>query len=452
MSDLFAARSQMALSLAFHIVFAIVGMAMPLLMSIAEWRWLRTRDPVYRELAKRWAKGTAILFAVGAVSGTVLSFELGLLWPRFMDVAGPVFGMPFALEGFAFFLEAIFLGIYLYGWDRVPERVHLGAGILVFICGTLSGVFVVTANAWMNTPAGFELSPAGEVISVEPWKAMFNPAAFQQCLHMVLAAFAAVGFLVAGIHAIGLLRRPGSRFHRPAFAIGLAVGGIASVLQPISGDISAKNVAKYQPAKLAAMESLWTTQTHAPLLIGGWPDEDARETRFGIELPGMLSFLAFGDFSAEVAGLEDIPDEQWPPVATVHFAFQVMVGCGMLMALTALIGAVLAWRRRSVPEERWFLKLCAVCTPLGVIAIEAGWVVTEVGRQPWAIYEVMTVAESVTPMPGLVVPFATFTILYLGLAAIVAVLLKRELFDRDVDAEIAGAPDTAALARERGAD
>jgi cytochrome d ubiquinol oxidase subunit I len=236
----------MAMSLAFHIVFAVVGIGMPLLMVISEGLWLRSRDPVWLELTRRWAKGTAIFFAVGAVSGTVLSFELGLLWPGFMAHAGPIIGMPFSLEGFAFFLEAIFLGIYLYGWDRVPPRAHWLAGVVVAVSGALSGIFVVTANAWMNTPAGFDWVD-GRAVNVDPVAAMLNPAAFQQTLHMTIAAYVAVGFAVAGVHAFGLLREPRNLFHRRAFALALALGGAAAVLQPVSGDISARQVAESQP-------------------------------------------------------------------------------------------------------------------------------------------------------------------------------------------------------------
>ncbi|HYG61122.1 MAG TPA: cytochrome ubiquinol oxidase subunit I, partial [Thermoanaerobaculia bacterium] len=262
MEDFLAARTQMAVSLMFHILFAIAGMAMPVLMVVSEWRWLRTRDELYLELTRRWAKGTAILFAVGAVSGTVLSFELGLLWPTFMEHAGPLIGMPFSLEGFAFFTEAIFLGIYLYGWKRVPPRAHLLAGVVVAVSGGLSAVFVVTVNAWMNTPTGFKLVD-GRFVDIDPVAAMLNPAAFPQALHMLLAAYAAVGFAVAGIHAAVLLRHPGDRFHRAALAIALLVGGPAALLQPLSGDILAKMVADTQPAKLAAMEGHFETQQGA---------------------------------------------------------------------------------------------------------------------------------------------------------------------------------------------
>src|SRR5215468_11585327 len=224
MDDLLAARSQMAMSLAFHIIFAVAGIATPLMMCIAEWRWLRTRDKTYLTLAKRWAKGAAILFAVGAVSGTVLSFELGLLWPRFMEKAGSVVGMPFSLEGFAFFTEAIFLGIYLYGWDRTPESIHLLSGAIVTVSGATSALFVTSVNAWMNTPSGFTLVN-GEFTKVEPLKAMLNPAAIPQAVHMLFAAYCAVGFAVAGVHSWLMLRRGRNRFDEVALMIALCVGG-----------------------------------------------------------------------------------------------------------------------------------------------------------------------------------------------------------------------------------
>src|SRR5688500_2178576 len=310
MSDLLAARSQMAMSLAFHIIFAVIGIAMPVLMVIAEWRWQRRGDAIYLELAKRWAKGTAILFAVGAVSGTVLSFELGLLWPRFMEYAGAIIGMPFSLEGFAFFTEAIFLGIYLYGWDRISPRAHLLSGVMVAISGTASGVFVVTANAWMNTPTGFDLVD-GRMVNIDPIAAMLNPASFPQTLHMTLASFAATGLAVAGIHAFLLLRRPTDPFHRRALSIALLVGAPAAILIPISGDISARYVAKWQPAKLAAMEGQFETMRGAPLRIGGIPNEAERTTRWAIEVPKALSLLAFHELNAEVKGLDAFPETDW---------------------------------------------------------------------------------------------------------------------------------------------
>jgi cytochrome d ubiquinol oxidase subunit I len=426
MSDLLAARSQMAMSLAFHIIFAVVGIGMPVLMVIAERRWRRTGDPIYLELAKRWAKGTAILFAVGAVSGTVLSFELGLLWPGFMEAAGPIIGMPFSLEGFAFFTEAIFLGVYLYGWNRISPRAHLWAGILVAVSGAASGVFVVIANAWMNAPTGFEVVN-GRITNVDPIAGMLNPMAFQQTLHMTLAAYTATGFAVAGIHALLLLLDPRNAFHRRALSVALLVGAPAAVLQPISGDLSAKAVARLQPAKLAAMEAHFETSTRAPLLVGGWPDMETGETRYAIRIPGGLSFLAFGDFDAEVKGLRDFPRDEWPYVPIVHTAFQIMVALGTYLALVSLWAGWVAWRRREVSDERRLLVAIALAAPMGFIAIEAGWTVTEVGRQPWIIYGVMRTADAVTPMPGLVYPFAVFTVLYCFLGVIVGWLLYRQI-------------------------
>ncbi len=426
MDDLLAARSQMAMSLAFHIIFAAIGIAMPLLMVIAEWRWLRSREEVYLQLAKRWAKGTAILFAVGAVSGTVLSFELGLLWPRFMGYAGAIIGMPFSLEGFAFFTEAIFLGIYLYGWKRVPPRAHLLAGAVVALSGALSGIFVVIANAWMNSPTGFELV-GGKPVNIDPIAAMMNPMALSQTVHMTIAAYAATGFVVAGIHAFLLLRDRTNLFHRRALSIALTIGGAAALLQPLSGDLSARYVAHYQPAKLAALESHFNTEAGAALNIGGIPDVDRGETNYAIKIPYGLSLLAFHNPYATVKGLNDFPRDEWPNILIVHNAFQMMVGLGTLMAVISLWGAFLWWRKRTLPDGKWFLRSLVIVAPAGMLAIEAGWTVTEVGRQPWIIYGVMRTSEAVTPMPGLVIPFVVFTLLYVFLAVVVAWLLFRQV-------------------------
>jgi cytochrome d ubiquinol oxidase subunit I len=395
-------------------------------MVVAERRWQRTRDPIYLDLAKRWARGTAILFAVGAVSGTVLSFELGLLWPRFMELAGPIIGMPFSLEGFAFFTEAIFLGIYLYGWEKVSPRAHLLAGVLVAVSGAASGIFVVIANAWMNTPTGFMLVD-GKFTGIDPIAAMLNPAAFPQALHMTLAAYAATGFGVAGIHAFMLLKDRTSAFNRHALAIGLLVGAPAAVLQPIAGDIAARHVARHQPVKLAAMEALFETRAGAPLTLGGWPDMDRRSTKLGIEVPYGLSLLAFHDPHAVVKGLDATPRDEWPNVPLVHLSFQVMVALGTYLALVGLWAGWLAWRKRDATAQRRFLWAVAIATPCGFIATEAGWMATELGRQPWVIFGVLKTAHAVTPMPGLVVTFTVFTLLYCVLGAVVTWLLYRQI-------------------------
>lgn len=416
----------MAVSLGFHIIFAVIGIGMPALMVLAERKWLTTGDPVWLDLAKRWSKGTAILFAVGAVSGTVLSFELGLLWPRFMEYAGAIIGMPFSLEGFAFFTEAIFLGIYLYGWTKLSPKAHWWAGVAVMVSGTVSGIFVVFANAWMNAPAGFEIVN-GVPTNIDPIAAMLNPASFHQTLHMTLAAFATTGIAVAGIHAWMLRKNPTDHFHRSALHVALLVAIPASLLQPISGDISAKFVAKYQPAKLAAMEGQFETERGAPLRIGGIPNEATRETRYALEIPKALSFLAFSDFDAEVKGLEAFPEEDWPPVAITHFAFQVMIGLGTLMMLASLWVLVTWWRKREVADSRPLLTFLAMLTPAGFIAVEAGWIVTEVGRQPWIVYGFMRTKDALTPMPGLVYPLIGITLLYLFLGVVVAYLLWAQI-------------------------
>lgn len=427
MTDLFAARAQMALSLGFHIIFAVVGMAMPVLMLIAELLHRRTGSAVYKALAIRWAKGTAIMFAVGAVSGTALSFELGLLWPGFMEVAGPIIGMPFSLEGFAFFLEAIFLGIYLYGREVVSARAHLLSAVIVAIAGNLSAIFVICANGWMNAPRGFTIVD-GAPVAVDLWEAMWNPAALVEGAHMVVAALAAVGFAVAGIHALRLLRGGEPRLDRPALAIALAVGGFGAILTPVTGHKAAEQVAVLQPVKLAAMEGQWEDEVGAPLRIGGWPDEQAEVTRFAIEVPYALSLLATGRLDGAVAGLKQVPRADRPPVAVTHMAFQIMVACGSVMMGIAGLAGALALRGRHPADRRWLLKALVISAPLGMIAIEAGWTVTEVGRQPWVIQGLMRTSEAVTPMPHLMVPFLTFTALYVVLGAAAVLILRRRVF------------------------
>ncbi len=424
MDDLLAARSQMALSLGFHIVFASIGIAMPFLMAASHWLYLRTHDPIYKTLTKAWSKGVAIFFAVGAVSGTALSFELGFLWPNFMKYAGPIIGMPFSWEGSAFFIEAIALGLFLYGWDRMSQWKHWGSGLVVGISGIASGLFVICANGWMNSPTGFEWN-GGDPIHINPWAAMFNDAALIQGLHMIAAAFEAVGFSVAGIHAL-LWLRSGYSIHQKALKIALLFGASAALIQPILGDFSAKSVARRQPVKLAAMESLFETQKRAPLLVGGLPNVDKGETYYGFEIPGLLSFLAHGRFDAEVKGLNEFPREEWPPVLIVHLAFQFMVGIGTLLAAIGLMSLYGIWKSSRWLNSPWFSKLLVVLTPFGFLALEAGWVVTEVGRQPWIIYGLLRTSEALTPRPGVSYSFSIYTIVYGFLAFVVAILLVRQ--------------------------
>jgi len=442
MDELLLARAQMAMLFAFHIVFAVAGMGMPLLMVIAEAAHLRTGKPVFLELARRWARGTAVLFAVGAVSGTVLSFELGLLWPGFMAFSGGIVGLPFALEGFAFFAEAIFLGIYLYGWGRVRPAAHLLSGIAVALGGAMSGILVVAANAWMNSPAGF-VAMDGKPTAIDPLAAMANPAWPTEAAHMTLAAFAASGFAVAGIHAYKLLRDRENLFHRHALSIALAVGGAAALLLPVSGDFNARFIARDQPAKLAALEGQFRTERGAPLRIGGIPDIEKGTTRFAIEIPKGLSLLAFHDADAEVAGLEAFPPEDRPDPLPVHLAFQLMVACGTALAAVSLLSAWRAAARRGGLFESGFLRAVVCCSPLGIVAVEAGWAVTEMGRQPWVIRGVMRTADAVTPVGGLIFPFAFFSALYMALGVSAIWLLRREVSQSPsfpLEERAAGAP------------
>ncbi len=420
-----AARWQMGVSLGFHIIFACIGMVMPWFMFVSEWKWVKTNNPVYLDLAKAWAKGVAIFFAVGAVSGTVLSFELGMLWPTFMEHAGPIFGLPFSWEGTAFFVEAIALGLWLYGWGRLSKKVHLYTGLVVGIAGVMSGVFVISANAWMNAPAGFDWVN-GQAENIDPVAAMFNRAWFHQTHHMTIAAFSATGFAVAGVHAL-LYMKTKYDIHARAIKIALAFAAVAAILQPLSGDHAAKMVAKLQPAKLAAFESHFETTTRAPLVIGGIPDVEERKLNHAIKIPGALSFLAQGDFNAEVQGLEEFPRDEWPPVMFTHFSFQLMVAIGMFLALLGVIFLIGTFKYKHWLTKKWWLILLVIATPLGYLAVEAGWMVTEVGRQPWIIYGIMKTRDSLTPMPGIQYTFYVIAAIYLMLTFIVIWLFSRQI-------------------------
>lgn len=416
----------MAMALGFHIIFAVVSMAMPLLMIFAEWRWLKTGQEVYLAIAKRWAKGTAIFFAVGAVTGTVLSFQLGLLWPKFMEWAGPIIGPAFAIEGFAFFTEAIFLGIYLYGWQKVSPRAHLAAGGVVLMSGILSGVVVVMANGWMNTPRGFTMID-GFPSNIDPIAALFNPSGLLQAPHMILAAFAATGFAVAGIHAFLLLRQPGNPFHQAALTIAFTVGGIGAILQPFSGDFLAKQVVKYQPLKLAVFEGQVETQQGAPFRVGGIWNAEQESFDYVWEIPYALSMMIHLDPMGKVIGFKEFPKEHWPPIGVTRTAFQFMVFIGVLMMLLALWGFWITWKKRNYFQSRLFLRSMVFASPLGFLATEAGWVATEVGRQPWVIAGHLKTAEAVTPMPELIIPLIFFAGLYAFLTSIVVWLMWRHV-------------------------
>ncbi|HEY8415227.1 MAG TPA: cytochrome ubiquinol oxidase subunit I [Thermaerobacter sp.] len=426
MDALLAARLQMAISLGFHMIFASLAVGMPLLMLLAEGLYLRRRDPRYRELARTWSRVTAITFAIGAVSGTALSFELGLLWPRFMELAGPATGAAFTLEGFAFFTEAIFIGLYLYGWDRLRPVAHWLAGIPVAVSSAASSVLVTAANAWMQNPVGADILQARPQ-AFDPLAALFrNPAWPVMALHSTLATYAATGFAVAGVYAWAALRGYRDETRRRGLRIAMAVATLSALLMPITGDTSAKFVARNQPVKLAAMEAQFETERAAPLRLGGLPDTEEGTVRYAIEIPGMLSWLAFGDTAAEVPGLDRVPRDQWPNVPVTHVAFQIMVIAGVLMVLASAWYWWASWRRRGrVLDDRRLMKGLVAAGPLGMIALEAGWVVTEVGRQPWIVRGVMRTSEAVTPAGGVEGTLVAFTLLYILLSAALVWLLLR---------------------------
>ena len=415
----------MGMSLAFHICFTAIGIGLPLLLLIAEGIALRTGDETYRQMAKRWGRIAAVLFAIGAVSGTILSFEFGLLWPTWMEFSGDIIGFPFALEGFAFFTEAIFLALYIYGWDRLSPKAHWLCTSPLVVSSAASAFFVISANGWMNQPEGFEVVN-GKAVNVDPLAAMFNAAMPYEVTHGALASYVATGFAVAGVYAIAMLRGDRSDYVRKALLLGLAVAAVSTPLQIISGDLSARFLAHNQPEKFAAMEGQFDTERGAPLRIGGFPDPGDRTTRYAIEIPKLASFLAFEDFDAEVRGLNSFPQDEIPDPRLVHYSFQAMVGIGFFMLFVAAWVLGLAWWRKRIDPGRLQLLALAATLPLGFVAIEAGWFVTEFGRQPWIIYQLMRTDEASTPREGIGFILLVFVLIYIALAAGLALLLLRE--------------------------
>jgi cytochrome bd ubiquinol oxidase subunit I len=420
---LLEARQMQALSLGVHIPLVCFGIAFPAMVLFLEALSLRTGDPVYRALAKRWSKVMLILFAVGVVTGTILSFELGLLWPRFMEQWGEVFGFAFALEGVSFFVEAIFITIYVYGWDRLSPRAHLLSGVPIVIAGFTGAMFVLSVNGWMNHPTGFDVTSAGEVTNVRPLEALFNDNLWHELIHMYLAGFLVAGFLVAGVYAVAWLRGRRDRYHRAGLVVPLAVVALVAPTQLLVGDWAARTVAENQPTKLAAMEGLHETEDGAGLTLGGVYLDG--KVHGGIEIPKLLSLLAYHDPNAEVQGLDAVPANDRPPVAWVRNAFQVMVGIGTFFALLAVWFLWARVRRRALPGSRWFYRAVVAAGPLGIIALISGWIVTEVGRQPWIVYEMMRTEEAVTGAEGIPVGYATLVVVYAGLTTIVLYLLRR---------------------------
>ena len=415
-----------AMSFIAHIPLVCFGVAFPAFVVFAEWRYLRTGDPVYRTLAKRWSKVMLALFAVGVVTGTILSFELGLLWPEFMATFGDVFGLGFTLEGFSFFIEAIFIAIYVYGWDRLSPRAHLLTGLPVIVSGVTGSFFVISVNAWMNSPGGFRIVN-GEAVDVDPWKALFdNSYLAHEIVHMYVAAYIVAGFVTAAVYGWQWLRGRRGRYERAALTIALTAAAVAAPVQLVVGDWAARVVAEEQPVKLASFENLRETTEGAPFSIPAGP-----------EIPKLLSLLAFHDPNATVEGLDSVPADDRPPVGIVRASFLTMVSIGTLLAALAAWYLAVRIRKRRLPESRWFWRAAVAAGPLSVVALISGWITTEVGRQPWVVYGTMRTEAAVTGAGGIPVGYATMAIVYLSLVVAVVWILRR-LARRPLEEEVAG--------------
>jgi cytochrome bd ubiquinol oxidase subunit I len=447
-SQLIAARMQMAFTLGFHIILASVGVAFPAIMLIANYRGLRRNDPDALLLARRWSKVVAVTFAVGAVTGTVLSFEFGLLWPEFTGTFGKVFGVLFAIEGIFFFLEAIFVAIYIFGWNRLSPWAHFWAGVPIPLCGIGGAFSVVAVNSWMNQPQGYTMTN-GEVTDVDPLKVIFNPAVPYEVPHMILAAYLVTGFLVAGVYAVGMLRGRRDRYHRLGLLIPLTVACIVTPIQFAVGDTAARAIAEDQPIKFAAMECVQTTHTHVTEYIYGRCTEDG--VKGGIGIPGFDSFLVGFSTDTEVIGLDTVPPDDRPPANTMlHWAFDTMVGVCVALILLGIWFGFSWWRKRDIPRTRWFLRAVAVSGVASVVALECGWIVTEVGRQPWIVYNHMKVEDAATGNTGVWITFLAVVILYavVGIATILVLRGMSRRFRRTeglVDHEVPYGPSEPAV-------
>jgi len=432
--ELVAARSQMAFTLGFHIILACLGVGLPSLVLVANAIGLRRRDPAALLLARRWSLVMAVTFAVGAVTGTVLSFEMGLLWPVLMGRFGGAFGIPFAIEGLFFFLEAIFIAIYIYGWERLSPRAHLVSGIPVALSG-LGGTFsVIAANSWMNQPAGFTIGPDGRVTAVDALAVIFNRATWYEVPHMLLAAYLVTGFLFASVYAVGLLRGSRDRYVRLGFAIPFVAAAIAAPIQVVVGDVAARAIFEDQPAKFAAMELITRSGPNQPVTLGGVLVGD--EVVGGLAIPNLGSLLAGFSPDTRITGFDAIPVDQRPPATIVHLAWDAMVGIGTALVGLGLWGLVIRLRGRDHATARWFLRATALAGIGAVVALEAGWIVTEVGRQPWVVYLVLRTADAVSQSGGIRFTFAAVIGLY-GVLGIATLVILRTMSRRWAAADLA---------------
>jgi cytochrome d ubiquinol oxidase subunit I len=420
---LLQARQMQALSFAVHIPLVAFAISFPVMVLFVEWLYLRTGDRVYLTLARRWTRVIMALFAVGVITGTVLSFEMGLLWPQFTGTFGSVFGLGFAIEGFSFFVEAIFIGIYAYGWGRLPGRLHLLSGIPIVLTGFTGSLMVIAVNAWMNHPGGFRLR-GGQVVDVDPFQALFaNRYLWHELIHMYIAGYIVSGFILGGVYAFGRLRGRWGRYERRALAIPLTIAALAAPVQVLVGDWVARDVATTQPTKLAALEGLYRTTRGAPEHVLGWYENG--QIKYGIAIPHLLSLLSFHSWNAKVQGLSAVPPDQRPPVNVVRVAFQTMVGIGTMLALLGLVYLVVWIRRKRLPASPWFYRAVVIAGPLAVVALIAGWVVTEVGRQPWVVYRVMPTAAAVTGAQGIPVGYGVLAASYVVVACGLVWILRR---------------------------
>ncbi|MGV1007518.1 MAG: cytochrome ubiquinol oxidase subunit I [Dermatophilaceae bacterium] len=422
------ARAQMAFTLGCHIILVPLGVSWAVMTLIANYRAIRHNDPDALVLAQRWSKYMAVTFAVGAVTGTVLSFEFGLLWPAFMGRWGQAFGVPFAFEGLFFFTEAVFIAIYIYGWRRLRPWTHFWTGIPIALAGVFGSISVVAANAWMNSPSGVTLDSGGNVVQVDPVGVIFNESMPLQAAHMLVAAYLVGGFLVSSVYAASMLRRGHDRYHELGFVIAFSVAALAAPIQLGVGDALARWVYTNQPVKFAVIELVPTTSSDVPETLLGHLNEDGTVSG-GVPIPGMASWLSDPSTGKQtvVQGLDAVPADDRPTTRatnSVHLAWDIMVGLGTVLFLLAVwYGASWLFRRR-MPTSRWFLRMAACSGVLAIVTMEAGWIVTEVGRQPWIVYNDMRVADAATGNEGVLITFLAIVLLYLTLATTTILVLR----------------------------